>query len=140
MRGVFEIAEEMIDKIPNSLQLRATDMYALMDEVKKGNPFWALMAAHAAGFYSGSLHEKNKERENRKYAYNLSDVEGILGVTHRTLLAWVKEGKLPAAKIGGRWKLSEDDLNSFLEQNRTELAGPQDRAGIEADDQEAGDE
>lgn len=46
--------------------------------------------------------------------YSLSDLEPILGVTHRTLLRYVTEGKLKAVKIGGRWKVSQDNLKAFI--------------------------
>lgn len=46
--------------------------------------------------------------------YNLTDLESILGVTHRTLLTYVKTGKLKATKIGGKWKVSDDNLKKFV--------------------------
>lgn len=47
--------------------------------------------------------------------YKLTEVEKILGVSHRTLQRWVAEGKLEAVKIGSRWKVSEDTLKAILE-------------------------
>lgn len=47
--------------------------------------------------------------------YKLTEVEKILGVSHRTLQRWVTEGKLEAVKIGSRWKVSEDTLKAILE-------------------------
>lgn len=46
--------------------------------------------------------------------YTLSELEDILGVTHRTLLEYVKKGKLKARKIGGKWKVSEGNLKLFI--------------------------
>ncbi len=47
--------------------------------------------------------------------YSLTEIEPILGVTHRTLLNYVKEGKLKGAKkIGGKWKISEENLKKFI--------------------------
>lgn len=46
--------------------------------------------------------------------YTLAELEPILGVTHRTLLSYVKTGKLRAAKIGGKWKVSETNLKNFI--------------------------
>lgn len=46
--------------------------------------------------------------------YTLTEVEGILGVSHRTLLRWVKDGKIKAVKIGGKWKVSEDTLRDII--------------------------
>lgn len=46
--------------------------------------------------------------------YSLTEVEGILGVSHRTLLRWITDGKLKAVKVGSRWKVSEDTLKAIL--------------------------
>lgn len=46
--------------------------------------------------------------------YTLTEVEPIIGVTHRTLLSYVKDGKLKANKVGGKWKVTEESLKSFL--------------------------
>ena len=46
--------------------------------------------------------------------YTLKELEGVLGVTHRTLLTYVKDEKLKAVKIGGRWKVSEENLKDFI--------------------------
>lgn len=46
--------------------------------------------------------------------YNLTEIEPILGVSHRTLLTYVSTGKLKAVKIGGKWKVSEDNLRKFI--------------------------
>ena len=58
--------------------------------------------------------EKSKELERFKM-YTLTEIEPIIGVTHRTLLTYVKEGKLKAVKIGGKWKVSEKNLMAFLD-------------------------
>ena len=46
--------------------------------------------------------------------YTLTELEPILGVTHRTLLTYIKSGKLKAIKIGGKWKVSKDNLQKFV--------------------------
>ena len=46
--------------------------------------------------------------------YTLTELEPILGVTHRTLLTYVKTGKLKAVKIGGKYKVSEENLKKFI--------------------------
>lgn len=46
--------------------------------------------------------------------YTLTELEPVLGVTHRTLLQYVKDGKLKAVKIGGKWKVSEENLKTFI--------------------------
>lgn len=46
--------------------------------------------------------------------YTLQELEGLLEVTTRTLLQYIKEGKLKAVKIGGKWKVSESNLQDFI--------------------------
>lgn len=46
--------------------------------------------------------------------YTLTEIEPILGVTHRTLLNYVKDGRLKAVKIGGKWKVSGENLRKFI--------------------------
>ena len=46
--------------------------------------------------------------------YTLTELEPILGVTHRTILTYVKTGKLKAVKIGGKYKVSEENLKKFI--------------------------
>ena len=46
--------------------------------------------------------------------YTLTEVEPILGVSHRTLLDYVRKGKIKAVKIGGKWKVSEENLRAFI--------------------------
>lgn len=46
--------------------------------------------------------------------YSLTEIEPILGVTHRTLLTYIKNGRLKGVKIGGKWKVSEENLRKFI--------------------------
>lgn len=46
--------------------------------------------------------------------YTLTELEPILGVTHRTLQSYIASGKLKGVKIGGKWKITEDNLRRFL--------------------------
>ena len=45
--------------------------------------------------------------------YSLEEVSKLIGVTHRTVWNYVKAGKLKAAKIGGAWKVTEENLRKF---------------------------
>ena len=51
--------------------------------------------------------------------YTLKELEGILGVTNRTLQNYVKTGKIKAAKVGGKWKVTEANLLKFLNSEET---------------------
>lgn len=50
--------------------------------------------------------------------YTLAEIEPILGVTRRTLLEYIKSGKLKAVKIGNKWKVSEENLKDFINGNK----------------------
>lgn len=52
--------------------------------------------------------------ENKKL-YTLEEVSKIVMVTRRTLYKYINDGKLDAVKIGREWRVSEDNLNDFLE-------------------------
>ncbi len=51
---------------------------------------------------------------NEYKTYNLKEVEKILGKTRVTLLAWIKDGRLPAVKVGRTWRVSQETLNDIL--------------------------
>lgn len=46
--------------------------------------------------------------------YTLTDLESFFGVTHQTLLRWVKAGTLPAKKIGGKWRCTKADIAEYI--------------------------
>ena len=58
--------------------------------------------------------EASKQLLENFRVYSLSELEPILGVTHRTLLRYITDGKLKGVKIGGRWKVSQDNLRAFI--------------------------
>ena len=56
---------------------------------------------------------RTSELEELK-VYSLTEIEPILGVTHRTLLTYIKDGRLKGVKIGGKWKVSGENLRKFI--------------------------
>lgn len=46
--------------------------------------------------------------------FTLTELEPILGVTHRTLQTYIKDGRLKGVKLGGKWKVSEENLRKFI--------------------------
>lgn len=46
--------------------------------------------------------------------YTLDEVADILKVTKRTLYAYIKAGKLPAVKMGKYWRVSQENLQAFV--------------------------
>ena len=47
------------------------------------------------------------------------EVSDFLRVSTQTVLRWIKEGKLPAYKVGRAWRISKVDLDKWLNQQRT---------------------
>ena len=58
--------------------------------------------------------EQNAIELSKIRLYNLTELEPVVGVTHRTLVNYIKTGRLTATKIGGQWKVTEENLKKFL--------------------------
>ncbi len=49
--------------------------------------------------------------------YSPDDIASMLKVSRRTIYNYMRDGKLPAVKIGGYcWRISQDGLNQFLQE------------------------
>ena len=60
--------------------------------------------------------EKNRTAELDEFRlYTLTELESVLGVSHRTLLTYVKQGRLKAVKAGGKWKVTKEQVKAFVE-------------------------
>lgn len=57
---------------------------------------------------------KNLQSLDTFRLYTLTEIEPILGVSHRTLLDYVAKKKIKAVKVGGKWKVSEANLKAFI--------------------------
>lgn len=49
-----------------------------------------------------------------RYLYTIEKVAEFLDVHKKTILRYIKEGKLTANKVGGRWRIHGNDLTSFI--------------------------
>ena len=63
---------------------------------------------------TGTRTSRSEELEDLK-VYTLTEIEPILGVSHRTLLSYIKSKRLKGSKIGGKWKVSKENLRKFLD-------------------------
>lgn len=54
------------------------------------------------------------ERLESLRLFSLRELETIIGVTHRSLLTYVKQGKLKAHKVAGMWRVSEEQVRAFI--------------------------
>lgn len=46
--------------------------------------------------------------------YSILEVCEILQLTRRTVYTYIKEGKLQAVKIGKYWRITEENLQEFI--------------------------
>lgn len=53
-------------------------------------------------------------KEGAGETFNIKQAAAILGLTPRTLLSYVKAGRLHGVKIGGRWRFNGDELRRLL--------------------------
>ena len=43
------------------------------------------------------------------------DAAAAIGVTRRTIQAWIREKKLPAVKLMGRWRINRADIEKLYQ-------------------------
>ena len=60
--------------------------------------------------------------------YTLKEIAPILGVTYRTVVNYVHSGRLPAKKIGGKWKVSGEMLRSWIDGAESNIKTDQEAA------------
>ena len=56
---------------------------------------------------------KRGQKEMERYLYSVEKVAELLDLHKKTVLRYIKEGKLKANKVGGRWRIHGNDLTSF---------------------------
>lgn len=49
-----------------------------------------------------------------RYLYSVEKVAELLDVHQKTVLRYIKEGRLKANKVGGRWRIHGNDLTRFV--------------------------
>lgn len=50
-----------------------------------------------------------------KELFNVEEVANILNVHTRTVRRYIKEGKMEAKKVGGQWRVTKENLESFMD-------------------------
>lgn len=48
----------------------------------------------------------------------LEEVGKYLKIRKRTLYKWVKEGTIPACKLGGAWRFRKKEIDEWIDKNR----------------------
>jgi excisionase family DNA binding protein len=46
------------------------------------------------------------------------EVSGMLRVSTQTVRRWIKQGKLPAYRVGRAWRIKRADLDAWLDNQR----------------------
>ena len=54
---------------------------------------------------------------------SLEDVADMLGVTYQLIYRLVRSGELPAVRLGKLYRVSQDDLNNYLERSKSGTTG-----------------
>lgn len=67
---------------------------------------------------TSSRPEDNASRLGSIRLYRLSELEPVLGVKSRTIQSYIKSGSLKGVKIGGSWRVSEEELKRFISGER----------------------
>jgi len=52
------------------------------------------------------------------------EVSSLLRVSVYTVRRWIKEGSLPAYKVGRGWRISKAEMSHWLEQNQSSAVTP----------------
>jgi putative resolvase len=58
--------------------------------------------------------------------FTVGEVAQRLKVSHMTVYRWIKAGQLGAYKIGGEFRITEQDIKRFLETRRFRAKGEED--------------
>ncbi|BAJ01318.1 methylation-associated defense system helix-turn-helix domain-containing protein MAD1 [Shewanella violacea] len=53
----------------------------------------------------------------------LKEVAAYLKLTDKTAYRLASEGKLPGFKVGGSWRFKREDLEAWIEDNKTKVNG-----------------
>lgn len=61
--------------------------------------------------------EENKnivpDRAFNTVLYDVKETAAILGCTTRTVMNYIKDGKLKFVKIAGKWKITKENLEAY---------------------------
>ncbi|MGL4340141.1 MAG: helix-turn-helix domain-containing protein [Rhodoglobus sp.] len=66
---------------------------------------------------------------------NVSEVAALLGMTKPGVYKWIKEGTIPAYRVGSTWFILRDELKHTLEAGANTHRGPGRGAEETADEQ-----
>ncbi len=56
---------------------------------------------------------------NLMQIYTTDQAAEVLQINSQTLRKWIREGKLPASKLGSDYRITGEDIKSFLDATKT---------------------
>lgn len=83
----------------------STNIYDGLSDLKKGQD--RIM----------ELLDAMKNESNQRIIYDLVDLRDKLNVSRRLLATWTKEGILPHSKVGNKIFVTDEQLQTFLDQH-----------------------
>ncbi|AKL95149.1 DNA binding protein, excisionase family [Clostridium aceticum] len=72
--------------------------------------------------------------------YTIDQIAKLLGMHHKTIRKFIAEGSLGASKVGKQWRISEHDLNVFMEKNNVKIGNEKVDKRLEVDYSTVGEE
>lgn len=52
--------------------------------------------------------------------YSVAEAAAVMGISPLTLGDWLRAGKIVGTKIGRKWRITESDLQAFIDAGRRE--------------------
>ena len=66
-------------------------------------------------YYPGKCYNKSEMAKKSTGIYDAKELARFFRVTEETICEWCKDGKLPAFKIGQRWRVRVQDLQKIID-------------------------
>src|SRR5947207_5747939 len=85
---------------------------------RKSPPWKPATAERRAGWFSGK--RKGTMADSRE-VMNIRQASQYLGVSPDTLYKYVNEQKIPAFKLGNRWRFKKSRLDQWMEEQSSEM-------------------
>jgi excisionase family DNA binding protein len=73
-----------------------------------------------------TLKEVNKMQTVEEKYFTVEEIAGRLRASHMTIYRWIKAGKLGAYKLGGEFRITEQDIEHFFTAQRFRTEGSDD--------------
>lgn len=96
-------------EIKNRKKEELADLLNQLDQAQLNSVFYFLVA----------MEKKAKEEPDPELRYyTLKEIQPSFDVSYRTLQNWVKTGHLPCVRLGGKWRVKEEDWKRLLAEHK----------------------